>query len=56
MYFKLINNDKIILPFVNKNSKHTFNQFTLRVRTETNLKSILSSIIFPMGLLFKTNL
>ena len=38
MYFKLINNDKIILPFVNKNSKHTFNQFTLRVKNRNKFE------------------
>ena len=40
MYFKLINNDKVILPYVNKNSKHTFNQFTLRVKNRNKLSIV----------------
>ena len=52
MYFKLINNDKIILPFVDKNSKHTFNQFTLRVKNRNKFEKHLKQHKIPYGIYY----
>lgn len=52
MYFKLINNDKIILPFVDKNSKHTFNQFTLRVKNRNKFEKHLKKHKIPYGIYY----
>ncbi len=52
MYFKLINNDKVVLPFVNKNSKHTFNQFTLRVKNRNKFEKHLKQNKIPYGVYY----
>ena len=52
MYFKLINNDKVVLPFVNKNSKHTFNQFTLRVKNRNKFEKHLKQNRIPYGVYY----
>ncbi len=52
MYFKLINNEKIILPFVDKNSKHTFNQFTLRVKNRNKFEKHLKQNKIPYGIYY----
>lgn len=51
-YFKLINNDKITLPYISKDSKHTFNQFTLRVRNRNKFKKHLEQHNIPYGVYY----
>ena len=51
-YFKLIKNDKIRLPFVDKNGTHTFNQFTIRVKKRNKLENHLRKNRIPYGIYY----
>ena len=52
LYFKLIKNDKIRLPFVDKNGVHTFNQFTIRVKKRNKLEDHLIKNRIPYGIYY----
>ena len=52
LYFALIKNDKIRLPFVDKNGVHTFNQFTIRVKKRNKLENHLRKNKIPYGVYY----
>tara|TARA_Y100000022_G_C13238765_1_gene371311 strand:+ start:120 stop:1205 length:1086 start_codon:yes stop_codon:yes gene_type:complete len=52
LYYKLIVNDKIRLPFKDKNGVHTFNQFTIRVKKRSNLEKHLRKHKIPYGVYY----
>jgi len=52
LYFKLIKNDRIRLPFVDKNGVHTFNQFTIRVKKRNKLENHLKKNGIPYGIYY----
>ena len=51
-YFNLINNDNFKLPFVLKNSNHTYNQFTIRVKNRGKLEAYLKQHKIPFGVYY----
>lgn len=51
-YYKLIKNEKIRLPFRDTNGKHTFNQFTIRVKDRKKLENHLKKYRIPYGIYY----
>ena len=51
-YYKLINNAKIRLPFMNETSQHTFNQFTIRVKNRSKFINHLKKNKIPYGVYY----
>ena len=51
-YFNLINNDNFKLPFVLKNTNHTYNQFTIRVKNRGKLEAYLKQHKIPFGVYY----
>ena len=52
VYQKLINNEKIKLPFCNKHARHTYNQFTLRVINRNKFVKHLDKYNIPYGIYY----
>lgn len=52
LYSKLLTNDKIRLPYINKSGVHTFNQFTIRVKKRSKLENHLSKHKIPYGIYY----
>ncbi len=52
VYQEMINNDKIILPLCNINAKHTYNQFTIKVKNRKKLISHLEKFNIPFGIYY----
>ena len=51
-YSSIINNDKFKLPFALKNSNHTYNQFTIRVKQRGKLEAYLKQHQIPYGVYY----
>ena len=52
IYYKTIKNDKIRLPYIYEKSVHTFNQFTIRVKSRRNLELHLKRHNVPYGIYY----
>jgi len=52
VYQEIINNEKIKLPFCNENARHTYNQFTLRVKNRNKLIKHLEKYHIPYGIYY----
>jgi UDP-2-acetamido-2-deoxy-ribo-hexuluronate aminotransferase len=52
MYYKLIKNEKIRLPYLDTNAEHTFNQFTIRVKNRNKLEKHLQKNKIPYGIYY----
>ena len=52
IYHETISNEKIKLPFCNKNANHTYNQFTLRVKNRNKFIKHLEKNSVPYGIYY----
>ena len=52
VYQEIINNEKIKLPFCNENARHTYNQFTLKVKNRNKLIKHLEKYHIPYGIYY----